>query len=75
MSSMTVNRFTGKFAIHPKQIKAIHQVFTPSPDDITRAQQIVDAYHAAGGNACQINGKMIDVPVLHAAQRVLARAS
>jgi len=67
--------FTGKFAIHPKQIKAIHQVFTPSPEDITHAQQIVDTYHAAGGNACQINGKMIDVPVLRAAQRVLARAS
>jgi (S)-citramalyl-CoA lyase len=67
--------FSGKLAIHPKQIKAIRQVFTPSSEDITRAQRMVDAYHAAGGNACQIDGKMIDLPVLRAAQRVLARAS
>jgi (S)-citramalyl-CoA lyase len=54
--------FSGKFVIHPKQIKVIQQVFTPSSEDITRAQRIVDAYHAAGGNTCQIDGKMIDVP-------------
>jgi citrate lyase beta subunit len=67
--------FSGKLAIHPKHIKAIRQVFTPSSEDITRAQRLVEAYHAAGGNACQIDGKMIDVPVLRAAQRVLAQAS
>ena len=63
--------YTGKFAIHPKHIKPILDVFTPSKEDIERAQRIVKAYDDAKGNACEIDGKMIDVPVVRSAKRVL----
>lgn len=63
--------FTGKFAIHPKHIQPILNVFTPTPDEISHAQKIVDAYDNAKGNACEIDGKMIDVPIVRSAKRIL----
>lgn len=66
--------FTGKFAIHPKHIKPILSVFTPSPEEVARAQKIVDAYENAKGNACEIDGKMIDVPIVRSAKRILSIA-
>jgi len=67
--------FTGKLAIHPKHIAPILGVFTPSAEEAARAQRIVDAYDHAGGNACEVDGKMIDVPVYRAAKRTLALAA
>src|SRR3990167_8195392 len=67
--------YTGKFAIHPKHIKTILDVFTPSADEVARAQRIVDAYNNAKGNVCEIDGKMIDVPVVRSAKRILAIAN
>ncbi len=63
--------YTGKYAIHPAQIETLYQVFTPSPEDLNRAQGIVDAYNQAGGNVAEFNGKMIDVPVYKSAMRIL----
>lgn len=67
--------FTGKFAIHPKHIKPILSVFTPTENEIARAQKIVTAYESAKGNACEIDGKMIDVPIVRSAKRILSRAT
>ncbi len=64
--------YTGKYAIHPAQINTLHEVFSPSPEEIQTAQAIVDAYNAAKGNAAQFKGKMIDVPVYKKAVRILA---
>ncbi len=64
--------FTGKFAIHPKHIKPILDSFTPSEEEVEQARLIVDAYEKARGNACEINGKMIDVPIARSAKRILA---
>lgn len=64
--------FTCKFAIHPKHIQPIIKTFSPTLDEIEKAKAIVAAYDAAKGNACEFNGKMIDVPVYRSAQRVLA---
>ena len=65
--------YAGKVAIHPKQIAAIHEVFTPSRDEILRARRIIEADRAAGGGAVAIDGRMVDRPVVEAARRVLAR--
>lgn len=67
--------FSGKLSIHPKHIPGILSVFTPSKDQIERAQAIVTAYENAKGNACEFQGKMIDVPVYKAAKRVLVLGS
>jgi len=65
--------FTGKVAIHPAQIPVIHDVFTPSPEEVEQARRIVEADRAAGGAAVSLDGKMVDRPVVEAARRVLAR--
>ncbi|MCY4572340.1 MAG: CoA ester lyase [Gemmatimonadetes bacterium] len=66
--------FTGKVAIHPAQIPVIHEVFTPSADEVRRAREIVEADRAAGGSAVALAGRMVDRPVVEAARRVLQRA-
>ncbi|KAL2914063.1 hypothetical protein HK105_206508 [Polyrhizophydium stewartii] len=69
--------FTGKQAIHPKQIAAIHRVFAPSTQDVERASRIVGGYEEhlrKGVGAFNLDGKMIDMPVVKWAQRLLAKA-
>jgi citrate lyase beta subunit len=69
--------FCGKTAIHPKQITPINETFTPSPAELERAQRIVaahEAHQASGSGAFAFEGKMVDMPVVRAAQAVLARA-
>lgn len=63
--------FTAKFAIHPKHIKPIIDTFSPTKEEVERASAIVAAYENAKGNACEYNGKMIDVPVYRSAKRIL----
>lgn len=66
--------FTGKVAIHPVQVPVIHEVFTPSPKEVQRAGEIVEADRAAGGSAVALDGKMVDRPVVEAARRIIQRA-
>ena len=66
--------YAGKVAIHPTQIPVIHEVFTPSPEEVRRARRIIDADCAAGGGAVALDGKMVDRPVVEAARRLLTRA-
>lgn len=69
--------YTGKLAIHPRHIPALLEAFTPSPAAVAAAQRLVDAYQvhqAAGAGAFALDGKMVDAPMLRAAERLLARA-
>jgi len=69
--------YTGKLAIHPKQVKQIQQVFTPRADEIAHAQLLIgahDAQQAAGTGAFEYGGKMIDMPMIRAAETVIERA-
>lgn len=67
--------FTGKLAIHPAQLATINDVFTPSGDQIERAQAIVDAFESAGNpGVVGLNGEMLDRPHLVRARNLLARA-
>jgi (S)-citramalyl-CoA lyase len=67
--------YSCKLAIHPSQIGPINAVFTPNPTELVTAQRIVAAFKDAHGGACQIDGRMIDVPVVKAAQRTVALAA
>lgn len=67
--------YVGKFAIHPEQIQPILNVFKPSAEEIEKAKKIVTVYEQAKGNVCEIDGKMIDVPVFRSAKRILALAA
>ena len=66
--------YAGKVAIHPAQVPVIHEVFTPSTEEVQRARQIIDADRAAGGGAVALDGRMVDRPIVEAARRVLMRA-
>ena len=69
--------YTGKLAIHPKQIVPIYQIFTPTEEEIRAAQRLINAHdeqQAAGAGVFQLDGKMIDMPMIRAAQAVLDRA-
>ena len=66
--------FTSKLAIHPKQVAPILAAFTPTAAEVDRATRMVAALEQAGGNAVEFEGKMLEGPVVKAAQRVLALA-
>jgi citrate lyase subunit beta / citryl-CoA lyase len=67
--------FTGKMAIHPGQVAAINEVFTPSAPAIAHAQAVIAAFAAAPGTGViGIGGVMYDRPHLARAERLLAQA-
>jgi citrate lyase beta subunit len=69
--------FTGKQVIHPAQVRPVQEAFTPDDDSIAKAGRLVEAFesHQKGGRgAFALDGKMIDMPLVKAAQGVLARA-
>ena len=67
--------FTGKLAIHPRQVDPIIDAFTPTAAEIENAQGVMAAYAAAAGGVCVYRGKMVDEPVMRAARRALARTA
>jgi (S)-citramalyl-CoA lyase len=66
--------FTGKSAIHPAQIAVIHQQFMPDAQAVEKAKRIIAASEAAGGGVVNVDGAMVDRPVVLAAERTLALA-
>ena len=65
--------FTGMMAIHPAQVEPINAAFTPTADEVARAQAIVDAFAANPGvGVLQVDGKMVDAPHLKQAKHILA---
>ena len=70
--------FDGKWAIHPSQVPIINQAFTPAPDEIARAQRILDAYARAdveeGVGAMIIDDEMVDAATLRLEWKKLAIA-
>jgi len=68
--------FTGKLAIHPAQVPIINFAFTPSPDEIRHAEEIVAAFEAhPDAGVLSVGGRMVDRPHLVQARRVLERSS
>lgn len=67
--------FTGRAAIHPKQIDAINRAFTPHPDEVVQARRVIEAYEAAKGGVALLDGKLVERPVVRAMQRILAAAA
>ncbi|THT97568.1 CoA ester lyase [Lampropedia puyangensis] len=65
--------FGGKLCIHPRQIEGVHTCFMPDAQQLQWAQRVVQADAQAQGAAVQLDGKMVDLPVVLQAQRILAR--
>ncbi|GAB4501364.1 MAG: citrate (pro-3S)-lyase subunit beta [Anaerolineales bacterium] len=69
--------FTGKQIIHPAQVEPVQRAFTPSDEAIAYAQRVVETFEAnqrEGKGAYDLDGKMIDMPLVKNAQKVLERA-
>ena len=66
--------FTGKAAIHPAQLAAIHKAFTPAEEQIRYAEQVVAAYQRSQTGVCVLDGRLVEKPVVDRMQRVLALA-
>lgn len=66
--------FSGKLCIHPNQVAGVHQGFAPSADRLAWAQRVMQAIDAASGGVVQLDGRMVDAPVIKLAQQVLAAA-
>ena len=69
--------FSGKQIIHPNQVSVVQEAFTPSDAAIAYARRIVESFESRqkeGKGAYALDGKMIDMPLLKNAQKVLERA-
>lgn len=67
--------YGGKIAIHPDQVAIIHEVFTPSAQEVDWAKRVVATFEGnPGAGVLTLDGKMLDRPHLVLARRLLARA-
>lgn len=70
--------FDGKSVINPRQIKPVHEIYTPTPEEIKKSIAVVNADREAkekGLGVISLNGKMIDKPIVERAERVLQLAA
>ena len=66
--------FTGKAAIHPRQIPIINEVFSPSPELVARARHIIAEFATNTTGLLVVDGELIERPVLRTMHRVVAVA-
>ena len=66
--------FQGRLCVHPDQVPVANELFTPSADEVARAERIVAAFRQAearGAAAVEVDGQMVDYPIVHRAQALL----
>ena len=69
--------FTGKGAIHPKQIALANQVFTPSDEAVSEARDILAAMEeakASGAGATVYKGRLVDIASIKQAEVIVAQS-
>ena len=69
--------FSGKYLIHPTHVEPVHAVFSPTEADIAQARSVLEAWDGAqakGLGAVQLDGRMIDRPIVERARNMLEQA-
>jgi len=69
--------FRGAVIVHPKFLDAVNACYTPAPEALAEAREVVAAFEAGdaeGIGAMKVNGKMIDKPVYRRALELIAEA-
>jgi len=69
--------YEGKACIHPGQVDPVNTVYTPTPEEVTYARELVAAFEQAvaeGKGAVAFRGRMIDGPIADIERLVLERA-
>lgn len=64
--------FAAKACIHPSQVSVVRRAYVPTDELVAWATEVLEAPH---GGAFQINGQMVDRPIVEQARRIMARAS
>ncbi len=70
--------YTGKFAIHPRQIDVILDVFRPGDRELADASRLLEAFdrhRSEGRGVFELDGRMVDMPMVRAAERVVRRGT
>lgn len=67
--------FGAKMCIHPMQLAAVRSALQPGAADLEWAERVLRAWDASNGGALQVDGRMVDRPVVLRAQRLLAMAA
>jgi citrate lyase subunit beta / citryl-CoA lyase len=66
--------FQGRLCVHPDQVPLANAAFTPGAEEAARAERIVAAFEAVeakGGAAVEVDGQMVDYPIVHRARALL----
>jgi len=66
--------FDGKWCIHPEQVEAVNEVFSPTERELEWAKKVVSAYeeaNAAGSGSISVDGQMVDAASIKMAQNAL----
>jgi citrate lyase subunit beta/citryl-CoA lyase len=67
----------GKMAIHPTQVDVMHEIFSPSAEELEYARGLIEAHReaaAAGVGAVKFRGMMVDYANVRLAERTLSLA-
>ena len=64
--------FTGKCAIHPKQLDMINQVFSPNVEEVKKAQNLIKKYESQDKAFVEIDGILMEKPVIERLYRIVA---
>lgn len=67
--------FAGAMVVHPSQLPILNAEFGPAPEEVRQAGKVVAAFEAAAGGhqgAIEVDGRMVDLPVVERARRTLA---
>lgn len=74
MERARAHGFGAKLCIHPKQIAPLHAVLAPSAEELAWAERVLAAAGPGAGAAAQLDGRMIDKPVIELARRTVQHA-
>lgn len=63
--------YSAKPCLHPSQVDVVHNAFAPTPEQVQQARELIAAFEAAGAGVFLFKGRMVDLPIVEAAQRQL----
>jgi len=67
--------YTAKSMVRPDHAETVNACFTPTQDEAKKAKRIVDAFDSAEGAHVELDGVMLELPIVTNARRLLARAA
>ena len=63
--------YSGKLCTHPSQLETVNRAFSPTQEEVKRAKRILEAVASQGSGAIAVDGRIVDGPLVVAAQHVV----